>query len=157
MKNKIHHQFLIALIAGTFVVLGTLVRAEMSASVKALAVQAEDSNLQWGSCPDTVFKKPGCQLTVLHGNPAENNADLFLKIPGKYEIPSHWHTSAERMILVSGKLEVKYEGQEKAILKPGMYAYGPAKLPHNGTCISSKPCVLFIAFESPVDAHPVGQ
>jgi len=35
---------------------------------------------------------------------------------------------------------------------PGEYAYGPAKLPHEATCTSTTPCVLFIAFEGPVDA-----
>lgn len=28
----------------------------------------------------------------------------------------------------------------------------PAKLPHEATCMSTTPCVLFIAFEGPVDA-----
>jgi hypothetical protein len=54
-----------------------------------------------------------------------------------------------------GNLHVTYEGQEEAILKPGTYAYGPAKRPHGGRCASTVPCVLFIAFESPVDAVPV--
>ena len=38
------------------------------------------------------------------------------------------------------------------VLKPGMYAYGPAKTAHRATCAGSAACVLFIAFESPVDA-----
>ena len=38
------------------------------------------------------------------------------------------------------------------MLKAGTYAYGPARLPHTGYCTSSVPCVLFIAFESPLDA-----
>jgi uncharacterized RmlC-like cupin family protein len=57
--------------------------------------------------------------------------------------------------LVAGELHVTYEGQAKAVLKPGMYAYGPAKLPHEAVCASADPCVLFIAFESPLDAVPV--
>jgi len=59
------------------------------------------------------------------------------------------------MVLVAGELHVTYEGQPKAILKPGSYAYGPAKLPHSGECASAVPCVLFIAFESPLDAIPI--
>ena len=56
------------------------------------------------------------------------------------------------MILVAGELHVTYEGQETAVLKPGSYAYGPAKARHKGRCASAGPCVLFIAFESPIDA-----
>jgi len=63
-------------------------------------------------------------------------------------------TSAERMVLVSGQLDVAYGGQEPAMLSPGMYAYGPARLAHSASCRSADPCVLFIAFEGPVDAIP---
>lgn len=157
MKIKMCHVFLFAAMGGAWMLFGTPLQAEMSGSEKALAIQSEDPSLQWGGCPDTVFKEPGCQIAVVHGNPGQNNADVFLKVPGKYKIPSHWHTSPERMILVSGQMEVTYEGQEKAVLKPGMYAYGPAKIPHYGACVSSKPCILFIAFESPIDAYPTGQ
>ena len=94
-----------------------------------------------------------CEIAVLHGDPAKPNADVFLKVPAKYEIPPHSHTSAERMVLVSGELEVTYRGQTPSMLKPGMYAYGPAGAPHKASCTSAEACVLFIAFEAPVDAH----
>lgn len=91
---------------------------------------------------------------MLHGDPAKANADVFFKVPGNFDIPQHWHTSAERMVLVSGELQVTYDGQEPVMLKPGMYAYGPAKVPHKASCAKGDPCVLFIAFESAVDAFP---
>jgi quercetin dioxygenase-like cupin family protein len=91
---------------------------------------------------------------VLHGDPAKSNADVFFKLPANSQLPLHWHTSAERMVLVAGELRVTYEGQAAATLKPGTYAYGPAKRAHSGSCTSAVPCVLFIAFESPVDAVP---
>jgi quercetin dioxygenase-like cupin family protein len=59
------------------------------------------------------------------------------------------------MVLVAGELQVQYEGQESVVLKSGTYAYGPAELPHTAICTSSEPCVLFIAFEEPVDAIAV--
>jgi quercetin dioxygenase-like cupin family protein len=98
----------------------------------------------------------GCGISVLHGDPAQPNADVFFRVPGKARIPSHWHTSAERMVLVEGEMQVTYKGQATTTLKAGSYAYGPAKLEHEATCTSDGPCVLFIAFEGPVDAHPVG-
>ena len=94
----------------------------------------------------------GCGLAVLHGDPSKNNADALLKVPAGSEIPRHWHTSAERMVLVAGELTVTYDGQSPAVLKPGMYAYGPAKAPHKASCASGAACMLFIAFESPIDA-----
>jgi len=132
--------------------MGALAIAQAPAPEPALAHSAQDAQLQWGPCPP--FMPAGCGLAVLHGDPTKPNADVFLKVPANAVIPEHWHTSAERIVLVAGELSVTYKGQAKVVLKPGMYAYGPAKLPHSATCAGSGPCVLFIAFESAVDAVP---
>lgn len=119
----------------------------------ALAEDWKNPKLQWGPCPP--FIPEGCQIAVVHGDPGQPNADVFFKVPAGFAIPEHWHNSAERMVLVSGELQVTYQGQPSRTLKKGMYAYGPAKLAHKATCGKGAPCVLFIAFESPVDAFPV--
>ncbi|MEI7952448.1 MAG: cupin domain-containing protein [Synechococcaceae cyanobacterium ELA182] len=126
-----------------------------SAGEQATLRTAGDSQLKWGPCPS--FYPKGCGIAILHGDPAKDNVDVFVKFQPKSTIPLHYHTSAERMVLVAGELHVTYEGQTKSILKAGTYAYGPAKLPHDGYCASAVPCVLFIAFESPLDAIPVGR
>ena len=117
----------------------------------ALAILASDPALAWRPCPDLF---PGeCNIAVLHGDPSAANADVFLRVGPQYQIPAHWHTSAERMILVTGELQVTYQGQSASTLTVGAYAYGPARLPHSASCVSAEPCTLFIAFEAPVDAH----
>ena len=118
-----------------------------------LAKAATDPALKWGPCPAPF--PTGCELTVLHGDPAKPNADVLLRMPGGYAIPPHRHSSAERMILVSGQLEVKYQGAATATLNPGNYAYGPANLPHRATCVGTAQCHLFVAFEGPVDVVAV--
>jgi len=118
-----------------------------------LVKAASDPTLKWGPCP-APFPQ-GCELTVLHGDPAKPNADVLLRMPGGYVIPPHRHSSAERMILVSGQLEVKYQGAAAATLNPGNYAFGPANLPHRATCVGTAQCHLFVAFEGPVDVVPV--
>jgi quercetin dioxygenase-like cupin family protein len=123
------------------------------AAEPALALTSGDPTLKWGACP--AFMPKGCALAVLHGDPGKENADVFLKVPARSNIPMHTHTSAERMILTAGELHVTYEGQPMAVLKPGSYAYGPAKMPHKAACVGAAPCILFIAFEQPVDAIPV--
>lgn len=110
----------------------------------------KEPGLQWGPCPP--FLPKGCGIAVLHGDPGKPNVDVFFKVPGGSEIPMHTHTSAERMTLSSGKLTVQYEGQQPMTLKPGMYAYGPAGAPHRASCAKGDDCVLFIAFEAPLDA-----
>ncbi|WP_111642835.1 cupin domain-containing protein [Marinimicrobium alkaliphilum] len=131
----------------TGALLGTL---PASAGEPAFIWHPDDRELQWGPCPE--FMPEGCGLAVLQGDPADHNADVFFRLPGGTTAPHHWHTSAERMVLVSGTMEVDYDGQEPVTLKPGTYAYGPPKLPHVTHCRSEEDCLLFIAFEKPVDA-----
>lgn len=130
--------------------------AGVSPSVSAqdipLVSTASDSTLKWGACPP--FLPKGCQIAVLHGDPAKQNADIFFKVPANAEIPRHWHTSAERMVLVSGELHVTYDDHKTSVLRPGTYAYGPSRHPHKASCKNAGPCVLFIAFEVPLDAIP---
>lgn len=112
-----------------------------------------DAEMQWGPCPP--FMPEGCGIAVLHGDPAKDNVDIFFKVPANSNIPKHWHKSAERMILVSGKLHVTYDGEDEIIMTTGSYAFGPATKPHVAKCGDEGPCVLFIAFEEPLDAFPM--
>lgn len=126
--------------------------AQDAATGQALAYTHEDARLQWGPCPD--FLPEGCAITVLHGDPTQPNVDVFFRVPAGSAIARHTHTSAERMVLVSGAMEVTYDGQAPVTLEVGQYAYGPAGVPHEATCAQGAPCVLFIAFEEPLDAMP---
>lgn len=123
---------------------------EMGATQEAFVRNANDKDLTWNACPD--FMPESCRIAVLQGNPAEPNADVFFKMKGNTTVTQHWHHSAERMVLVSGEMQVQYESQDPAVLTTGDYAYGPPEKPHTASCLSEKPCVLFIAFEKPVDA-----
>ena len=142
--------FASGVIVMALVVSGVLASAGGGAQEQASTRTAADPQLQWGPCP--AFMPAGCTLAVLHGDPAKPNADVFLKLPANSQIADHWHTSPERMVLVAGEMRVTYTGQPTVTLMPGTYAYGPAKVPHTASCVGKTPCVLFIAFESPVDA-----
>lgn len=125
----------------------------LQANEPALAYKYDNKRLQWGPCPS--FIGEGCQIAILHGDPAKSNLDVYFKVPADFSIPHHWHTSAERMVLVSGTLTVTYDDQASELLETGTYAYGPSKHPHKAYCEKGDPCVLFIAFEEPLDAFEV--
>ncbi len=129
---------------------GNLYAQNKKAVISEKSVLKTAKNLDWGKCPS--FMPDGCNVAVLHGDPTKKNADAFFKFEPGYEIPNHWHNSAERMILIQGELQVTYSGETTQIMKAGSYAYGPAKKDHTGKCISKEPCILFVAFEDPVDA-----
>jgi quercetin dioxygenase-like cupin family protein len=124
--------------------------AQAQAPDKPLSQGADDPALEWLPCPD--FMPEGCGIAVLQGNPSEQNADVFFKLPADTTAPRHWHTSAERMVLVAGEMEIDYDDHGLVVLETGTYAYGPARLPHSASCVSEEDCILFIAFEEPVDA-----
>ena len=128
----------------------TLAAAQESTGQEAISRIHKDPQLKWNPCPP-IFPK-GCEVTVLHGDPANGRSDVFLRTPANSRLPLHWHTSPEHMILVAGELHVTYEGQKPSILRAGSYAYGPAKAKHEARCANAGACVLFIAFESPIDA-----
>lgn len=140
----------INLFAGVVVSVFIACSSPAIAGDSAFSRSFSDEDISWGPCPP--FFPAGCELAALQGDPSEANSDIYFKIPGGYRLPAHWHTSAERMVLVSGELDVTYTGQETTHLKTGMYAYGPAKAVHDGQCVSSEVCILSIAFEEPVDA-----
>jgi quercetin dioxygenase-like cupin family protein len=125
----------------------------VSAEEKALVISHKDTTLQWGPCPEFIPK--GCEIAVLQGDPEKNNLDIYFKVPADFSIPHHIHTSQERMVLVSGTLDVTYDNNEKATIKVGDYAYGPAKLPHSAYCHKGEVCVLYIGFVEPLDAMPI--
>ena len=129
---------------------GAFAAAPATADEKSVVISPDSASLEWGPCP--TFMPDSCRIAVLHGNPAEANADVLFKLASKTAVPSHWHSSAERMVLISGKMRVEYDGQPPATLEAGDYAYGPPELPHVAYCESDADCVLFIAFVEPVDA-----
>lgn len=131
----------------------TALAAPAAAAERPLAIHTAGPEVKWGPCPPLFAR--GCQIAVLHGDPAKPNADVLLRVPGGFRLPPHRHSSAERMILVSGRLRVRYQGSAPRLLTAGSYAYGPAGLPHEGACLPGARCILFIAFEGPVDAEPV--
>ena len=139
-----------------FITFSSLAQGDLATDKEMSVIKTiDDDELQWGPCPP--FMPNGCSIAVLHGDPVKENLDVFFKVPANYNIPNHWHHSAERMVLISGELQVTYEGEETKTMKAGTYAYGPSSKPHIAKCGDAGPCVLFIAFEEALDAFPVGE
>lgn len=113
------------------------------------------AEIEWGPCPD--FMPDSCGLAVLQGDPTKKNTDVLFRLRSNTTAPHHWHTSAERMILLAGEMLVDYDHQEPVVIEPGDYAYGPPELPHVASCQSEEDCVLFISFDKPVDAYAVDE
>ena len=132
---------------------GLIATTPAHADETAFSGTHDDAELGWMDCPP--FMPEGCGSAVLQGDPAEQNAGVFFRLPAGTTAPRHWHTSAEQMVLITGRLHVGYDDQDPMVMERGTYAYGPTALPHDAACVSDDDCVLFIAFEEPVDAVPL--
>lgn len=135
---------LLALLCGCAAVLPAV--ASEPVSGRAFA----DPGVTWGACPE--FLPEGCGIAVLGGDPAGRDADVFFRVPGGATIPLHYHSSDERIVLVGGRLRVTFEGQPPMLLEPGQYARVAGRAAHSAVCESAEACVLFIAFDGPLDA-----
>ncbi len=124
--------------------------AHDEADEPAIAFSPDDEDLEWLPCPDFL----PCTFAILRGELGGNNMDIFLRFPSKADIPFHTHTSTERMIMVQGEFETTYVGQDRVILKSGDYAFGPAGLAHDGYCASDEECVMYVGYDTPLDALP---
>jgi mannose-6-phosphate isomerase-like protein (cupin superfamily) len=152
MINKLKITWLCLVLAACAVVgfSTALTAAQEAARERVISRTHNDPQLKWSPCPP-IFPN-GCEVTVLRGDAAKGPSDVFLRTPANYTLPPHSHTSPEHIILVTGELHVTYEGEKPAVLRAGSYAYGPAKVKHEARCANNGPCVLFIAFDSPIDA-----
>jgi hypothetical protein len=89
---------------------GVIATTPALADDKAFSWTHDDPELAWLDCPP--FMPEGCGLAVLQGHPAEYNADVFFRLPAGTTAPRHWHTSAERMVLIAGELHIGYDDQD---------------------------------------------
>ena len=151
LNKYIAFLFVISFICGTNVFAQ---KDDMKKTEMSIVKTASDIELIWNPAPEFF---PRCTFTILHGDITKPNLDFFFKIEPNTEVVNHTHNSPERMILISGELEVTYEGEKSRILKAGTYAYGPAKKPHKAKCLDSDPCVLFVAMVDPFDAIPIAK
>lgn len=124
----------------------------MDSTEMSITKTINDTDIIWNPAPEFL---PGCSFAILHGDITKPNLDFFFKVEPNTDVIYHTHNSAERMVLISGEMEVQYEGENPQILKAGTYAYGPASKPHRAKCLNSGQCVLFIALVEPFNVEPV--
>jgi|SRR5262245_7048680 len=121
---------------------------------QATHLEVPADKVQWGPAPPVL--PTGAQLAVLEGNPAEKGAIVMrLKLPANYNIPAHWHSTTERITVLSGSFHVgmgdKLDKQQSETLDAGGFLSLPAKMHHFAW--TSAPTVVQINLEGPFDLN----
>jgi ketosteroid isomerase-like protein len=106
----------------------------------------------------TDFSPPGFpaggKATVLYGDPfSRGRFVLRLQLPDGYEIPLHWHPTAENLTVLSGELQFGIAGDlsDGRRYGPGDYVYIPARQAHYAE--TRGPTVLQIAGQGPLQIN----
>ncbi len=89
--------------------------------------------IQWGPAPAGL--PPGSKAAVLSGNPgAAEPFTLRAWLPKGYKVPPHWHSTAENLTVLSGRLRVGHGDtlapDSATALGPGAYVVMPAEMRH---------------------------
>ena len=85
-------------------------------------VAANAAMLRWSDFASPGFA-PGVKISVLHGNPAApGRFVLRLSFPDGYQVPLHWHPTAEYVTVLSGGVDF---GMGNAVDASAAQAHGP--------------------------------
>jgi hypothetical protein len=117
----------------------------------ALAAQvalAQNTQFQSGqvvSATEVKFKDlGGPQLGTVWGDSSKGAHGSFLRLPKGFISPSHLHTGDYDAVVVEGTVTNVEAGQKAIPLGPGSYFVQRAKVNHVTSCLSKKPCLLYV-------------
>jgi len=71
---------------------------------------------------------PSVQGVLLWGNPKSGEHGMLRRFPAGFAPPPHKHPSTERVVVVSGTIEVRHGGASFKSLGPGSYSEIPANV-----------------------------
>ena len=113
---------------------GDAVRATAALGAPGKWLIAGPKEISW---QPTKLLPPGVQIAVLEGDPSKAGfLTMRLKVPDGYRFPAHWHSDAERVTVLSGKLFLGMgDGSNKTTAVPltaGTYSSMPPRTPHFG-------------------------
>lgn len=97
---------------------------------------------------------PPCfRASVLRGDPARGESVILVKGTAGCSVPTHWHSANEELGMVAGAARLAMKDGKAAVLKPGAYAYVPARHQHVFTCQTA--CTFFVVSDAALDTHYV--
>lgn len=88
---------------------------------------------------------------IENGDPATGPSTFILKAPPGCEVPWHYHTAEEQLIVTAGLVSAQMGSMEPSTLGPGGFAMMPGKEKHRFACKSDTPCIMFVTFDKPYD------
>jgi len=88
---------------------------------------------------------------VEHGDPTTGPVTFFVKGTKGCDVPMHFHSVTEQLMMVNGAARMQVKGYQPRILKAGAFAITPSRHPHHLTCTSA--CEFYVVSDGPFDIH----
>lgn len=95
----------------------------------------------------------GSDGMMVHSDESTGGLDLLVRFPAGRVIPPHFHDSNERIFVVDGELTLRQDGGE-TLLKPGGFAFLPARQIQRISCSSKTRCTFYLSWDGKPDSHP---
>jgi quercetin dioxygenase-like cupin family protein len=100
----------------------------------------------------TVPGLPTCATgAVQSGDPRSGPSVIYSQMAAGCEIPWHWHTPTETLMIVSGTATVEAKDAKPSTLRQGAFAVMPSHHVHRFRCEAA--CSLYVSSDVAFDIH----
>lgn len=93
----------------------------------------------------------GFFIGMLRVNPKTQGRSVAVMFPKRGQLPRHWHTVGERVVVLKGKIRLTDGDGKVTTLGWGGYAYTPGKMIHVTSCVTRRGCVVYSSTDGPFD------
>jgi len=90
---------------------------------------------------------PGGESLMLKMDKQTGAMEFFARYPAGFAFKPHAHKANERFMLLEGRASVEANGA-MTTLDPSGFAFFPAGQTHKISCISSTPCMWYLAWDA---------
>lgn len=93
------------------------------------------------------------EIVFLHTDPGTKAQQLLIRHSPGAHVPRHWHSANETHVCLSGALTLEDETGGRATLRPGEFAYTPAKVIHEAWANQEETTVMLVTVDGPFDVN----
>ena len=130
----------------------TLVAAALPlalASPAAAQVVLAPADLQWTEVA------PGVAFANTHGNWRTGAHGKFVRFAPGAVVGMHTHSAAYQAVVISGHFTNGYRGMPGRPMEPGTFWSVEGGVPHDNSCVSEEPCIIYTTSDAAVDVTMV--
>lgn len=111
---------------------------------------ADPKTAKYEAIPDM----PACATgAVVRGNPRSGPSWVYLKLASGCQVPWHWHTPNEELVVISGQGTLEPKVGIPVPIAPGVFTAMPSHHIHRANC--TRECLFFSMSSDAYDIHYV--